>query len=125
MLNQNNGGINAYSKGIQGEELALDYCKKLGMILLQARYKTRYGEIDLIMKHKNTICFIEVKYRKNGIIGDGLYAVTRSKQRKLLLCAEKYIQDNNIECDVRMDVLEIVANNFNYIENAFELSDIF
>ena len=125
MAYHNNGGLRAYNTGIQGEEFALEYCKNLGMILLKTRYKTRFGEIDLIMKQKNTICFIEVKYRKNGFIGDGLYAVTRSKQRKLLMCAEKYIQDNNIQCDVRMDVLEIVNNNYNYIENAFELTDIF
>ncbi|NMD37299.1 MAG: YraN family protein [Christensenellaceae bacterium] len=109
----------AYNKGIIGENKALNYLNGLGMQHLQSRYKTRYGEIDLIMQQGDTIVFVEVKYRKKGLEGDGLYAVTKQKQNKFSLAAQQYIQENNLQCFVRIDVIEIIGDKINHIQNAF------
>ena len=50
--------------GIQGEKLALNYLKKLGYRFIDRNYSCRFGEIDLILKDKKTLVFVEVKSGK-------------------------------------------------------------
>lgn len=110
---------NSYNTGIKGEQIACSYLQKeYGMQLLHSRYKTRFGEIDLIMQDKNYTVFVEVKYRKNACIGDGLISVNSKKLKKLNLAMQEYIAEKQLDCEVRFDVIEIVSNKINYIQNA-------
>lgn len=110
----------AHNKGLLGEKIAKEYCvNNLGYEFITQRYKTKYGEIDLVMKYNNVVIFIEVKYRKNGLMGDGLIAISQSKQAKFRLACEEYIQKNEIDNFVRIDAIEIINQNINYIQNAF------
>jgi putative endonuclease len=52
-----------YNQGLLGEKLAIKYLLEKGYELLKHRYKTAYGEIDLIVFNKE-IVFVEVKVRK-------------------------------------------------------------
>ena len=56
--------MSTYIKGIKAEELVMDKLKRHGLKLLAHRYKTDYGELDIVMKHVDVIVFIEVKCRK-------------------------------------------------------------
>ena len=50
-----------YETGLWGEDFAAEYLKeKLGMVLLEQRYRTKRGEIDLIMTDGDTVVFVEV-----------------------------------------------------------------
>ncbi len=109
----------AYNKGIIGENKALVYLENIGMNYLQSRYKTPYGEIDLIMQDGDITVFVEVKYRQKGLEGDGLFAVTKQKQKKFTLAVQQYIQEKDLQCFVRIDVVEIIGNKINHIKNAF------
>lgn len=54
---------NSYQLGIKAELLTAQYFNKLGFSVIFLRYKTKFGEIDLILKRGNQIVFIEVKAR--------------------------------------------------------------
>lgn len=78
-------------KGLRYEEQARTYLQARGLSLLQQNYSCRGGEIDLIMRDRDTICFIEVKFRKSLAFGGAASSIPISKQRKIVNTALYYI----------------------------------
>ncbi len=56
----------AYNYGILAEQYAAHHLEQLGYQILKRRYKCRYGELDLICQHQNTLLFVEVKARQDA-----------------------------------------------------------
>ena len=113
-----------YKIGKKGEDLARVYLESLGYKVIDQNYKNNIGEIDLIAKDRSVYCFIEVKTRLSNKCGDGLEAVTLSKQKKIQRVAQKFIQDYNILDEYgRFDVVGIDMEKepprINLIKNAF------
>jgi putative endonuclease len=111
--------------GKQGETGAIRVLKKKGFKILEANYRTKMAEIDIIAKDHDTIRFIEVKTRSNNRKGLPREAVTRTKQNKIIQAALIYLKKNNLsENKVRFDVMEVQQKNgkfsFNFIKNAFQ-----
>ena len=81
------------------------------------------------MLYKEILVFIEVRFRKNNIFGDGLESVTYAKQKKLRYTAQLFLQKNNQYKNARFDVVSMskktqtVFNRqrytFNWVTNAF------
>lgn len=112
-----------------GEAAAAEYLRKHGYEILAMNYQTRLGEIDIIARNRKYLCFVEVKLRKNADFGTAAEFVTKSKQRKVILAAERYLQLNPDRRQPRFDVMEVYAPDgiegkliFNHIENAFQLN---
>jgi putative endonuclease len=96
----------ARAQGREAEDWALDYLQKQGLSLLTRNYRCRYGEIDLVMRHGQTLAFVEVKYRGNDDFGGAAGAVTRGKQAKLLKTALTYLQQEKpLLQNMRFDVV--------------------
>ena len=55
-----------YETGLAGEETAEHFLEGKGMVCLLRRYRNKCGEIDLVMKDRETIVFVEVKTRKKA-----------------------------------------------------------
>ncbi len=112
----------AYETGLQGESIAEKYLTDRGMRLLERRYREKTGEIDLILEDGDTLVFAEVKARfsvSSG--GEGLQAVTASKQRKIAKTAVLYLMKRGwLRRSVRFDVLEINRDGILYIPDAFQ-----
>ena len=114
------GKINNKIKGNLGEFNAQEYVKKLGYIIIETNFKTKFGEVDIIAQDKNYLVFIEVKYRTSLKYGRPSEAVNNHKQNKIKLVAQFYIQKYNLTQQYyRFDVLEILNDDINYIINAF------
>lgn len=111
--------------GNRAEILAKDYLVSQGLVFLQQQYRTRCGEIDLIMKEKNELVFVEVRYRKNAQYIDPVETISYTKQRRLIRTAQYYLQyrkwTDNVPC--RFDVISILGDQPNvkitWIPNAF------
>jgi putative endonuclease len=73
--------------GESGEDLACAELQRRGYAILERRYRTRAGEIDIIARHGSVLVFVEVKTRRSGHCGSPAEAVTRSKRRRLALMA--------------------------------------
>ncbi len=89
------------------EQLACDYLKKHGLRLCAENFQCRYGEIDLIMYDRDTLCFIEVRFRQaQGLAAE---SVDEYKQRKIINTAECYRQQHNLFDDLacRFDVVAV------------------
>ena len=117
--------------GKLGEAYASKYLANNNYTVLCRNYKTKFAEIDIIAmdNSSHTLCFTEVKTRRDKFHGMGSDFVNKTKIDKIILGARSYIASKNIECDIRFDVIEIyavslpsgfVVSELNHIKNAFE-----
>ena len=76
-------GLSNRLSGAWGEELALRYLTQQGYELVERNYRTRYGELDLVLRHQDTLVFAEVKLRRGTGLGHPLEALTPRKQASI------------------------------------------
>lgn len=106
------------SLGRWGEELALHWLIDQGLEILIKSYRTPHGEIDLIMKDRDQIVFIEVKTRTNTKLGFPEDAITIKKFGHIVDCASYYFQQNpDLSEDWRIDVIAIIGTSSTAIPN--------
>ena len=112
------------NKGKLWEIEAANYLRKKKYKLLESNYTTRFGEIDLIVKNKKYICFVEVKQRDVRSIASPREFVDSSKQKKIKSTAMLYLSSSRVDLQPRFDVIEIYTednkiNSIKHLENAF------
>ena len=97
--------------GAWGEALAAEYLRKKHYKILASGYRCRFGEIDLIVKNKKILAFVEVKLRKSDRFASAMEYVDRRKQDRLRMTASLYLSQNETDLQPRFDVIEIYAPN--------------
>lgn len=108
--------------GANAEKQALQYLQKQGLQLITTNFSAKTGEIDLIMQTKDTLIFVEVRYRKNSNFGGAAASITRQKQHRIIRTANLYLQKYPTSLSCRFDVIAITANQLEWIPNAFSIS---
>lgn len=114
------------TSGKQAEDLACQYLHAQGLRLLERNFTTRFGEIDLVMRDKDTTVFVEVRYRKRSDVVDPLSSIDLRKQQKLIRTARAYLQQQRDSAlsPARFDVIAITEYGaqpkIQWIKNAFE-----
>jgi putative endonuclease len=94
--------------GKMGENLACAELQRRGYAILARRYRTRYGEIDIVARDGPTVVFVEVKARCDETFGGGSAAVTGWKQRRIIRMATDYLaRCRLLEEPCRFDVVAI------------------
>jgi putative endonuclease len=96
--------------GNDGERIAATYLEGNGVNILERNYRTDAGEIDLIGLDHDTIIFFEVKTRTSTSYGVPELAITPRKLKRMMDCAEQYLQANPSTLDLRIDVIAILIN---------------
>jgi putative endonuclease len=115
---------NTVSVGMQGQKIAEEYLTSRRCEILERNYRTRFGEIDLIIRDGQTIAFVEVKLRRTLRFGTPAEAVTKVKQKKIKRVALYYALRHNPNAAYRFDVVEILSLSgqktmINHITDAF------
>lgn len=116
----------SYQRGVDAEESAVKFLQNHGYVILAQRYKTTYGEIDIIAKNAHdTLCFIEVKARKSN--GLSYESVTDRNQKRVEQSALFYLSENPdcALCDMRFDVIAITVDDLGgdvvtHLDNAWQ-----
>jgi putative endonuclease len=94
--------------GQLGETLACDELRRRGYAILERRYRTRYGEIDIVARHGDVLVFVEVKARAGDAFGTGAEAVTRWKQRRVAQMAADFLVRRRLQDrPCRFDVVSV------------------
>ena len=114
--------------GAWGEAVAAEYLRKKHYQLVAAGYSCRFGEIDLIVKDKKFLVFVEVKLRKNDQFALAREFVDRRKQDRIRVTASMYLSQNPTQLQPRFDVVEIYAPEghetlkpkIHHLEDAFQ-----
>ena len=113
------------SIGEQAERVACQYLCQQGLQLVRRNYRTKAGEIDLIMRDKNDWVFVEVKFRTNQGWASAAESVTRDKQLKVINAAKQFLQQYKIydlvACRFDVITIETSLNNekIDWIPGAF------
>ena len=107
------------------EKQACRHLKQQGLTLEAKNINFRFGEIDLIMRDKEQLVFIEVRFRQSNKFGGSAASVDKSKQTKLIKTAQLYLLKHykNQPPSCRFDVIAFEGSKDNlktqWIKNAF------
>ena len=118
--------MDAKAFGQKGEAAAARYYLDRGCRLLAHNYRTRMGELDLVLMEGETVVIAEVKARSETRRGPAAEAVGPAKQRRIILAAQRFLQQSGLsEYPVRFDVVEVTPAEggllVHCIRSAFEL----
>lgn len=113
--------------GAWGEAVAADYLRKKHYQVIARGYHSRFGEIDLIVKNRNILAFVEVKLRKSDRFAKAREFVDIRKQNRLRLTASVYLSEYPTQLQPRFDVIEIYAPEGMHTRNPeiYHLEDAF
>jgi len=100
---------NAQITGKSSEQIALCHLSQQGVQLITKNYRCKLGEIDLIMRDKINLLFIEVRSKRASEYGSGAATITKNKQRKLILTASYFLMHHpQLQAlPARFDVVDI------------------
>lgn len=114
--------------GAQAERLARQFLEARGLCWQAANFRTRRGEIDLIMRDNHVLVFVEVRSRRSSRFGSAAESITYQKIRRLQAAASAYLQSrrlyNSAVC--RFDVVAVETRggeppHIEWIKNAFTI----
>ncbi len=113
----------SYKTGIKGENTALRYLKKIKYEILEQNWRSGHKEIDIIARDTDCLVIVEVKTRTNKSFHDPVEDVSLKKQSFLIHAAEEYLYKNNLNVDVRFDIVIIYMyrnqSHLKHIKDAF------
>lgn len=110
--------------GAKGEQQASGFLQQKGYTILATNWRNHHHEIDIVARHKNILIVAEVKTRTGRFFGEPEEFVLKQKQKNLIRAANAYLLRNNLDIEVRFDIISIVIEKedkfiINHIEDAF------
>ncbi|MBS7332006.1 YraN family protein [Faecalibacter bovis] len=113
----------SFDFGREAENFAADYFEKNGYEILVRNYIYQKAEIDLIIQKNQTLIVVEVKARKYNPLLLPEESVNQKKKKLIISAAHQFISINNVNADVRFDILALEKKDniwlINHIEDAF------
>ena len=115
--------MNHNELGKWGEEYAANYLEKKGYELLERNWFFNKAELDIIALKNNQLVVAEVKTRNSDFFGDPQDFVTPAKIKLLVKATNEYIISNDLDLEVRFDVIAVLKNKtqeqLEHFEDAF------
>ena len=107
--------------GKNGEEQAAEFFKNLGYQILALNWRVKHLEVDIIAQDGKELVIAEVKTRASDFFGTPESFVNKDKQGKLIRAAHEYIIQNNLNLEVRFDIVSVITSTKKvyHIKNAF------
>lgn len=117
--------MNTTEIGASAELLAREYLENRGMKCLATNARTRFYELDIVMRDKDTIVAVEVKYRRNADFGGGEAAISSQKAYRLRNAVMQWVAQNGFDRtnqNIRIDVVVVTGkgNTCAHYPNAVE-----
>ncbi|WP_036381847.1 YraN family protein [Muricauda sp. MAR_2010_75] len=109
--------------GKQGEALAVAFLLNSGYEICAQNYRYQKAEIDIIARQGNVLAIVEVKSRKMGFLEDISTTINSKKKKLLVMAADHYVQEMDLDVEVRFDVITVVQKGasfeIDHLEDAF------
>lgn len=110
-------------KGVQAEQWAAQYLQQYNLKLIAQNFRSRFGEIDLIMQDGATLVFIEVRLRRSVKYGGAAASIDARKQQRIICTAQQYLAHLACTPPCRFDVVlmgDAQGNDVQWLKNAFD-----
>ncbi|OGS97628.1 MAG: YraN family protein [Gallionellales bacterium RIFCSPLOWO2_02_FULL_57_47] len=111
------------NRGAQAEQWAAHYLQKQGLKLIEQNYRSRFGEIDLIMQDGATLVFVEVRLRRNADFGGAAASIDVRKQQRIIRTSQQYLSGLARTPACRFDAVllgDVQGNDALWLKNAFD-----
>lgn len=109
--------------GLAGEKIAVDLLQKKGFTIREQNWRFQKAELDIIAQKGSLLLIIEVKTRSTHYFGDPQDFIKEQKINLIIKAANQYIESNDLDVEVRFDVIGIVKNHRGtsviHLEDAF------
>ncbi|MEH6682323.1 MAG: YraN family protein [Sediminicola sp.] len=109
--------------GMEGETFAVEYLLGKGYKIRHRNYRYLKAEIDIIAQKDSVLAIVEVKSRSGRFIDHLAEFVTEGKKRLLVMAADHYVAERELDVDVRFDIITILKVNgileVEHLEDAF------
>ncbi|MCL1886903.1 MAG: YraN family protein [Betaproteobacteria bacterium] len=112
--------MNKRQSGQAGEDAALAYLLTQGLTLVERNFSSRMGEIDLIMKDRDTLVFVEVRKRGRNDFGSAVASITHAKQQRLVKTAQLFLQKLSKIPPCRFDVVALDKDKMTWLKNMID-----
>lgn len=110
-------------KGAAEEELAHNYLLKQGLKPVARNWRCAGGELDLVMRTRDTLVIVEVRKRSREDFGGAAASIDARKRERLIHAAKMFLAQNAEYADIsaRFDVITLDrVNRINWIKSAFD-----
>ena len=126
-MERGGAGMERKQYGDEGEEAAVRFLEARGYRVRARNFSCRYGELDVVAEHGDTVCFVEVRMRSTAVWGDPSHTVSFAKQRRVVKAALHYLQTQRLrEKMIRFDVISVVGRGeratVEHLPGAFDAS---
>lgn len=111
------------NKGAQAEQWAAQYLQQQGLKPVTQNFRSRFGEVDLIMREGATLVFIEVRLRHNANFGGAAASIDARKQQRIIRTAQHYLASLGHTPPCRFDVVlmdDAQGHDVQWLRNAFD-----
>ena len=118
--------MNKRRVGSKYEDMAASYLGSRGIRIIARNFRSRSGEIDIVGHDGEYYIFVEVKYRKDGVLGDPIEAVDLRKQYRISRVCDFFRVNRKLKDtdNVRFDVVAILGDEIKWYKNAFDYIQI-
>ncbi|MCK5170529.1 MAG: YraN family protein [Bacteroidales bacterium] len=112
--------------GKKGEEIARSFLLENGFIIRHLNWRYKKNELDIVAEKNNLLVVVEVKTRTSEYFENPREAVTIKKQKFIITATDAYINEFNINCETRFDIIAVsllmTETKIEHIEDAFQSS---
>jgi putative endonuclease len=115
--------VAAFRTGLSAEACAAAYLMAKGYRILERRFRTPHGEIDIVARRRHLVAFIEVKARAS--LDEAAYAVTPRQQARIIAAARAWLvaHPEHAEFELRFDAMLIAPRRLpRHLLAAFDAS---
>jgi putative endonuclease len=111
--------------GRRGEDLAVGYLQRRGLVVLSRNWRCRDGELDVVATDRRRLVVCEVKTRSGTTFGVPAEAVTHEKAARIRRVTQAWLAAHQVQwCEIRFDVVAVLAPpegpvTFQHYEAAF------
>jgi putative endonuclease len=115
--------VAAFRTGLSAEARAVAWLTAKGYRILARRFRSPYGEIDIVARRRNLLAFVEVKAR--GTLDDAAWAVTPRQQQRIINAAQAWLMSHpeHAEFELRFDAILIAPKRLpRHLPAAFDAS---
>lgn len=107
-------------EGDAAEDRALHFLQQHGLTLVDRNFRCKGGEIDLVMRERNTLVFVEVRKRADASYGGAAASITARKQARMIIAAQTYLQRYTAPPPCRFDVVAMDGGATDWLKNAID-----